>query len=439
MSTMPQLVHGAAFVTKFTPGRSERIAAPAKSRAPAIQFGVAADCGAPGFAKEAPPSGRAARPRGKLQSVQVMRGLAAAAVALFHTPVILSEPKYGAMVMPSGLVDKGWIGVNLFFVLSGFIILRAHIADIDAPARLPNYFWRRFARVYPLYWAFLAVFVVTALAGIGREDFSHDALGIISTLSLVKFSPGLVLPLKVAWTLFHEVMFYAIFALLILNRRLGIVVMTAWFAVILAHIGSANIWLAPSSIWNINFFFGMAAGLLYTRLGMKTGFGLLAAGLSVLALLLCSGAILSAPDQQEHAPIAFIALGVAFAMVVLGAAVVERASRSALPRLALLLGDASYSVYLVHSAVISILCIVGARWHYFGASPLVAFGAIGAAAIGSGVVAHVVLEKPLLKALRRPARVPAAAITGPVSERGAVPRAAFAGWAGLWRPVVLGR
>ncbi|NBQ54213.1 MAG: acyltransferase, partial [Proteobacteria bacterium] len=50
-------------------------------------------------------------------------------------------------------------GVDFFFVLSGFIILHAHMDDIGRPARLGRYLWRRAVRVYPIYWICLTLSV----------------------------------------------------------------------------------------------------------------------------------------------------------------------------------------------------------------------------------------------------------------------------------------
>ena len=341
------------------------------------------------------------RPRESIQSIQVLRGIAALAVVFYHVQWIISKPEYGGLKFESGLFEQGSIGVNLFFVLSGFIIINAHRGDIGVPSRLPHYLWRRFSRVYPIYWVLLSAFIIAALSGLGRIDFSLDKLGMASSFLLVRLSSDLELPLKVAWTLFYEIIFYAMFALLILDRRIGTVAMLGWLYVIVTKLGSANAWLMPTSIWNLCFFSGMAAGLLDRSLRARTGLVLLPLGLIGLVLLLKFGGIALTPDGQERDPLKFIVLATMLTMIVLGAALADPLVRAGIPQIVLLLGDASYSIYLTHSAVISLLCILGVRVQYLGASPSLVFGSFALAATLVGVVVHLILERPLLKAMGR--------------------------------------
>ena len=68
----------------------------------------------------------------------------------------MSDPKYGALDMLARPKSLCWMGVNFFFVPSGFIIFFAHAKDVGRPARIGTYLWRRFARVYPTYWVFIS-------------------------------------------------------------------------------------------------------------------------------------------------------------------------------------------------------------------------------------------------------------------------------------------
>ncbi len=81
---------------------------------------------------------------GKLWSIQAMRGVAALAVVALHVYVIYLRPDYGQVIAFAPILSKGWVGVNLFFVISGFIIMNAHAKDIGRPSRIPRYLWQRF-------------------------------------------------------------------------------------------------------------------------------------------------------------------------------------------------------------------------------------------------------------------------------------------------------
>jgi peptidoglycan/LPS O-acetylase OafA/YrhL len=89
-----------------------------------------------------------------LRTLQAGRGVAAIAVLLYHLNLELVARFGGASV--SGL-EVGWAGVDFFFVLSGFIIWHVHAGDIGQDGRLGRYLWNRFTRLYPVYWAVLAV------------------------------------------------------------------------------------------------------------------------------------------------------------------------------------------------------------------------------------------------------------------------------------------
>ena len=95
-----------------------------------------------------------------LVSLQLLRGAAAIFVVIHHTCLIIAvQPEYGGMNAYAWIANKGWIGVNCFFVLSGFIIMHAHSRDIGTPSRALRYVMRRVSRIYPIYWLFLTCFM----------------------------------------------------------------------------------------------------------------------------------------------------------------------------------------------------------------------------------------------------------------------------------------
>lgn len=348
-----------------------------------------------------------------LRSIQMLRGLAALAVLLFHTYLIVGRDKYLDAKPFGDVFAFGYIGVDIFFVLSGFIILAAHHRDIGQPDRLPRYLYRRWARLYPIYWVYLAGVVGLMLVGIG--DQGRMALGnLVSSIVLIKLMPEAP-PLSVAWSLFHEVMFYAFFALLIASRRLGIAAFMLWYAAVAA--GYVLGWSEPfeqhqgfmgvlTSLFNLNFLFGMAVWYLLEKRANLPGWGCVLASLPLFALGVwgLSGASWAGQAADELR----LAFALASALLLLGLVALEREGRITVPDTLMQMGDASYSIYLVHTPILSaamkIVMIAGLpRMLPAG----VIFILLAAVSLAGSYIAYLLLERPLLSLLRNraPARL----------------------------------
>lgn len=349
--------------------------------------------------------GAAARPsRVPLASIQVMRGIAALAVAIYHTHLILSQPRYGGIDLWGAVAGKGWTGVNFFFVLSGFIIPYAHHADIGRPERAGHYLMRRFTRVYPIYWVFLTGFLAAIAMGLGTLEFSWAWPNILGSYLLLQIVPVPTLPLHVAWTLFYEIFFYFMFLLLILDRRIGSVVIGLWGAavigwgLILGH--DTNYWYLHS--WNLYFALGALAYVGYRRWEGRPGLPFLIAGFLMLGGLLAAGLVGNHLGTVQEHPRTLLLLGPPFALILLGAVLIDRRRRWK-PAAALALpGEASYAIYLVHSPVISALAqanrTLTRHGHIIGHHLL--YVVVALVSVASGLIAHLLVERPLLRGIR---------------------------------------
>jgi peptidoglycan/LPS O-acetylase OafA/YrhL len=336
-------------------------------------------------------------------SVQVMRGLAAVAVAIYHTHLILAQPEYGSIETFGAVASRGWMGVNFFFVLSGFIIMFAHVNDVGRPDRIGNYLWKRLVRVYPVYWIFLTFFLIAAYRGIGHASFSWRPENLISAYALVKIAEPLSLPLQVAWTLFYEMAFYVVFCTLILNRLLGTVVFAAWAASIL--IGSLALGHEPGMLhmwddmWCAYFLIGACTYFVFTRADARWGVPLLVLGLLLLVLTAATLAGGRIGITQKN-PLVLLALAAPFALILLGGALSERHHNWRFSRPLLKIGDATYSIYLVHSPVITVFALLNLRLAAHWMPPIPLFVLTATVAVTAGVLAHIFVEKPVLRALR---------------------------------------
>lgn len=354
---------------------------------------------------------------GKLRGVEAGRGVAALLVVLVHASDMLSPGKYFGALPFDGAFRFAHAGVDFFFVLSGFIIYHVHRADIGLPGRVGTYAWKRFARIYPTYWVVMAGFGLILLYSPERDPSVTSIGNIIASVLLLPRRQDPIL--GVAWTLRHELMFYALFGVLLLNRTAGRAVLGIWAVLIGLNVvvftatgspffhGMAN--YLPFRVFNLEFFFGMGVAIL---LGRGTAWR--------PRLLLLLGVLIFFGDGMfesfgPHLPAEWpprqLAYGVGAALALYGLVGAERAGTLKVPRVLFALGTASYSIYLTHLIAVMILQQALLRIRPYVPLPLdVSFLMIAAIAVLGGVAFSTLVEQPLLRRLRRqpkPAVVPA--------------------------------
>ena len=335
--------------------------------------------------------------RGKLEGLEAGRGVAAFLVLLRHARTHC-QLAYGAFP-DAKLLVFGHAGVDFFFVLSGFIIFHAHQADLGRPARLGHYLQRRFTRIYPFYWiAFLVAAAETLLSSHASPPLS---LFVRSVFLLPTDQPPII---GVAWTLQQEVIFYTIFATIILNRRLGIAAFAAWFAYMVA------VWSLRlphplgvvddlANYFNFQFFFGMTAAWIAGRFRIPAPRVLLAVGVvAFLAVGLAedSGA---APNLNLFTHLGY---GIAAMAMVLGLVGWERRGDFAVPAILATLGSASYAIYLTPPLSIGAIWQVLVHTHLDTAlSPWGAYAILVPSSTVVAVAVSFAVEKPAIALARR--------------------------------------
>lgn len=298
----------------------------------------------------------------KLILVQALRAFAALLVVVHHAQneTALLAARIGAAFVPAGWLP--WpAGVDVFFVISGFIIVHAAGPLYGRPGARARFAAHRIARLVPLYWLVTGLYLALGLAVpslLSGEGGPPDAVRVIASFLFwpVARPDGAVLPLYgLGWTLNYEMAFYALFALgLGLSRRGAM----AWLVTGLGLLILAGRLVpappVPLAFWSdpIVFEFALGAGLALARaegmrLGVPTRLALAAAGLLALG---------AAPTEPT---LRLLAWGLPAALLV-AAAVLGRdrpepvRTRLAASFLALAerLGDASYALYLLHPFVL---------------------------------------------------------------------------------------
>lgn len=337
----------------------------------------------------------------KITSLEAARFVAALLVVLHHATLIPAEARFLGHQPLGSFFFPGHMGVEFFFVLSGFIIMHAHRADLGRPARIGAYLWRRVSRIYFPYWIVLAVLIPAYLfTGMGSPE-KRDPLYLLSSILLV---PQSVQPaLGVAWTLTHEVLFYGLFGLFILNRRFMAPALAVWLALILTN---QYVWQLPFpgafflSLYNILFMLGLGCAAFLGRRDVPKPALVLALGVALViaAWALELGGHLTW-DMQRYV------YGACSVLVLLGLVGLERSQRLRVPNWMVALGAASYAIYLVHAVVQSIVLNLVFHTPAAGRLPEWAlFTALVAVPLVAGLIFHHLAEKPVMRLARNASR-----------------------------------
>jgi exopolysaccharide production protein ExoZ len=352
----------------------------------------------------------------KLVGIQALRAVAACGVVASHLAAF--EGKYVAgPALSSPVWLYGMSGVDLFFVISGFIITTMCAGRFGLRGEGRSFLLERATRIYPAYWvwslAILAVFLV-------RPEMVNSHHGRPDILRSFLLLPQENLPLLlVAWTLVFEMFFYLLFSVALRwMREADLPRVLAVWAVIVA---AGNLILQPTqnepmlslvfSPLLLEFILGCCVALYVGAVGRRAGFALLFLGIAGFAAGITAMGMLG-----EEFPLGWgrvLIFGTSSALIVAGMVGIERNGFNHVPRPLVALGDASYSLYLCHVPVIA---VAGLAWHRLivGSAPGFHVAALVwafAIAIAAGFVSYHVIERPLLRLSRRLSRV---AIRSPI-------------------------
>jgi len=319
---------------------------------------------------EASSSAAAARPHEHSPELDGLRGVAIILVLLIHFQLV---PKERAVEKLAFFVTGfGWAGVDLFFVLSGFLITRILLRARGRRGYYPSFMSRRALRIFPLYYLFLAMAPLLARA-LGVADWHSGAGGPIPVAAFLFYAQNYWLafggtwgPLNITWSLAIEEQFYVLWPLLVaklnlvqLRRALvGIIVSAFVLRVALATVQRqvASYELTPTRIDALSV--GALVGTFAPRFADVARFVRGARAAIVLGALGAGAAtIIQGTPSQTGVPMAtfgFSAIALAWGGVLV--LVVGSPPSALLPRIARarwlrFFGKYSYSMYLFHYIV----------------------------------------------------------------------------------------
>ncbi len=349
----------------------------------------------------------------RLYALELGRFVAAFVVFAGHLALLTnqhalspSQQIFGGVELPAAL------GVQYFFVLSGFVMLHAHHRDFGKAGAVPLFWWRRICRIYPVYW--LALLIPSDITAFGPSP------GAI--VHIVSLDPGLMGPHYVqeyilpAWSLRYELAFYLMFGLCLLPY-VGKPLLACWIFLNLWRWSGPMIALFHPAFmmaiyhfaltfgvkfidfFEYYFFAGMAAAFLYLRhwLSRTVSIALLLASTTLLILML--------PGEDwglaYGTPPFSLALSFVIAGIILSLAELERHGTLRLGQYAKWAGAMSYPLYIFHGPII-MLAETRLPFGKANAAELYTHFALTAAAtLIIAAAAAFLFDQPVQRALRR--------------------------------------
>jgi peptidoglycan/LPS O-acetylase OafA/YrhL len=345
--------------------------------------------------------------------IQFLRAGAALAVAVMH---------YQMDAQRAGLSDglpfffrMGNAGVDVFFVISGFVMVYSSQALFGTTRGPFKFFLRRVARIVPIYWIITSIYIAMAVAipAFGKGYSPSSIAGSCLFIPVERVS-GVVEPVVgQGWTLNYEMLFYAIFAIAIVARPRIAVAAVALALAVLVVAGRIFTLPLPFSFWAsdivLEFVFGAALGLLRgLRIPKAAGWVLIAGGVALTVIVTQALDYVSGPRC--------ILFGLPAALIVAGASFPDFSPNRRRWAALTLLGSASYALYLSHSFANRAVLIVATAFGLKPASaPYLYLSAAILGAVALAVALHLLIERPINTSLKRLVRryEPAATLAAP--------------------------
>jgi exopolysaccharide production protein ExoZ len=369
----------------------------------------------------------------KLINIQILRALAALSVVLYHTGVEASGVCKAVGLSCAYDFDFGFNGVVLFFMVSGFIMVVTSWNSFGKIGAVRTFIEKRLKRIVPLYWlvttvAVVGVFFVPSMLNVPVLDGGY-------IVSSYLFWPaervnGQVRPIaNLGWTLNLEMFFYVVFAVALFFGRLKGLVIAVGFLLCLSLLQILGLFSAEGSLasvalnfWAdpiiINFVIGIGVGVLYmlgVRISKTDSLILAAIGVASAAAFNYNFELLSSL-REDHIIARLVTAMPVIPVLVIGALGAQLDLSKIWTKIGLLLGDASYSIYLVHPFAIRPFRAIWAK--FVGDTlPIWTFMiACFALALIVGLLSYYLAERPFTNYFnrRRPEKSSAVKVGNPV-------------------------
>jgi len=330
-----------------------------------------------------------------IYTLQYLRALAAIMVVLSH--LHFKSSVVGADVFAGFRI--GATGVDIFFVISGFVMAMIYMRTPDEPGSAGDFWLRRLARIIPMYWLVSSIALVIYLANPALVNANGGPTSIWRSYTLIPTwqESNVQFLIGPGWSLSFELFFYLLCTgfFFIPARLAGLKILSV--VLIVLALGTIS-GIAPTYLFTspllLEFVYGSAIYGWFQRargqLPISLGAILLVAGIAGFVAINQPGEFVLAQRWWQA--------GLPAAALVAGALSLESWVRAKPSKIGLLIGNASYSLYLTH------VFALGAASRVFGILQLRAHGPIVetlfwlatlAGAIAVGCTAYLMVERPI--------------------------------------------
>ena len=338
----------------------------------------------------------------KFQNIQALRGIAVMLVVFFHLTFIENKYGHGLTILPH-IFNVGAAGVDIFFVISGFIMIAVTQNQFQKQNAVTHFLAHRITRIYPLYWFYnvlvlLVMFIHPSWIN-QSQDHQYD---FVRSFLLLPMSEWQLL--LVGWTLIHEMYFYVVIALLLFFPEKHLPkLLCIWLAFVIVSNLCINSDSPTIIIMSHPLTCEFIAGCFITRLlfiSNKIPAWIILITGSILLLVAYSCYYHYSANLYPYGWIRIGLFGIPSFLLVYAGVALER-NAVLLPRILCKLGDASYSIYLSHILVLSALGRIFAltKWHNLF-THIVALTLMLITVIVVGKMSYYFIEKPLINFFR---------------------------------------
>jgi exopolysaccharide production protein ExoZ len=344
----------------------------------------------------------------KYSYIEIFRGVAILLVVLRHLSMDL-QSRHGYYYF-FGVFKTEYGAIDLFFVISGFVLMLNYFQYRGQTNQIVNYLKKRFIRIFPVYWMCLSIvlFIYATMKPAIAQSYTYDLDFYIRNIFLIKGN-WVIYP---AWFLSTELFLYLIFTItFFIKQTRNLVLLLILYSLIILSI-HMQIFTSkfPDYVYSIfsipvfEFILGIFASLLYVRYRGKLKLQRLFY-LGVILWLIGAYFVYNVEMQfMQFQMFRLIFYALPFSLMCIGAVGIDDKNIQSIKKIFFILGQSSYSIYLLHMIVLESLFIktqrvmreYGNAFTFFLEATLIGF-----VSIILPILFHLIVEKRVIVYMKR--------------------------------------